>query len=220
MALILFGVSVALCVVPCCISSGSKEVQLRGRRASPRERLKWYRPRFSGRCGVLTYALLAMLSIMAASYCLSGQDDAGNRIRLHFGQFCDEDCEADLMYTLRAECESRQDANEQVAAAAAETIQAASDGEGRRRLRLLDQLRQRRLAEVTDDVSDPCEVTTEQVRERFVEDKKTQLDQVGWTMVFVAEVEVLQCACLLYKSWVARIRRRERAAAPYRESSI
>eukprot|EP01043_Picozoa_sp_COSAG02_P015628 COSAG02_NODE_670_length_18676_cov_29.852029_3_plen_438_part_00 len=220
MASILFGSSIALCVVPCCISSGSEEVRLRGRRSSPRGRLKWWRPQFTGRCGVLTYALLAVLAIMAAVYCLGGQEDAGKRIRSHFGQFCDEDCQAELEYTLRAECESRQDADAQVAAAAQETIQTASDGEGRRRLRQLDQLRQRGLAEVTDDISDPCHVTATQVQERFVEDKKTQLDKVGWTMVFVAEVEVLQCVCFFYKSWVARTRRRQRAGAPYRESSI
>ena len=62
--------------------------------------------------------------------------------------------------------------------------------------------------------------TLAQVQERFVEGKMAQLDYVGWTMVFVAEVEMLQCACLLYKSWALRLRRRGRAASPYREPSI
>lgn len=232
MASIMCTVSVALCVVPCCISPGTEEVALRGRRASPRarERLKWWRPRFSRRCGILTYALLAMLSIITAWYCLSGQDAVSNNIRVHFGQFCNEDCQDQLRYTLRAECESRQDADAQIAAAAQETIEAfgesadagadadtempASTGEGRR------MQQQRSLVEDTDGAPDPCEVAMQQMEDRFVEQKMSQLDFAGWALVFLAEMEVLQCLCLLYKGWMAYARQRRRAGAPYREPSI
>ena len=208
------------------------------RRASPRERLKWWRPRFTLRCGVLTYALLALLATLTAWYCLSNQQAAGERIRGHFGRFCDEDCTAGLREDLRLECEAKLAVASEESAAAAETIsevesaEALTDPLGAPAAPLSDAAAvdsdeggggggRRRLVEDTDGVSaDPCEASLAQVQERFVEGKMAQLDYVGWTMVFVAEVELLQCACLLYKSWALRLRRRGRAASPYREPSI
>ena len=238
MALTMCGVSIALCVVPCCVSSGSEEARMTSRRASPRERLKWWRPRFTLRCGVLTYALLALLATLTAWYCLSNQQAAGERIRGHFGRFCDEDCTAGLREDLRLECEAKLAVASEESAAAAETIsevesaEALTDPLGAPAAPLSDAAAvdsdesgggggRRRLVEDTDGVSaDPCEASLAQVQERFVEGKMAQLDYVGWTMVFVAEVELLQCACLLYKSWALRLRRRGRAASPYREPSI
>ena len=120
MACIIAGVAIALCLVPCCVSSGSED---RSRaRASPRERLKWWRPRFSLQCGVLTYALLAFLAMLAAWNCLSGQDASATLVRQSFAKYCDEDCLADLRYTLRNECEAALETQVAEEAAAAETI--------------------------------------------------------------------------------------------------
>ena len=188
---------------------------------------------------------MAFLAMLAAWNCLSGQESSAVFVRQSFGKFCDEDCVADLRYTLRYECEAALETEEQEEAAAAETIGevvaaeetlvtdpigsdvvvAPSDGG----VVVADTTTGRRLAEVEAvAVADPCEVcpggeavtVCPKVVDRFIELKMAQLDSAGWAMVFVAEVELLQCACLLYKGCLARRARRTRAASPYREPSI
>ena len=78
--------------------------------------------------------------------------------------------------------------------------------------------------------SDPCDITVgggllypaaaTAATARFTEGIIARLDTVGWAMVMVAEVELLQCLCLLWKGLTQRTQRRGRASSAFREPSI
>ena len=89
-AWIMFTVSLLLCIVPCCVATGPPHP--RGTRHH-RDRLKWYRPRFSVGCGIVTYALLSAVAILTAVSCLEGQANVVGYIHGHLAECCDADCQ-------------------------------------------------------------------------------------------------------------------------------